>query len=134
ADRLLCVLPFYHMNALMITGWAPIVAGATTVVAPLFSAATAKSYWATVAEYGVTICSVTPSIMSALLKLAEQDPPGPLPATLRLIFCGAGRRRTDLWKRCQDFVSVPVQHGDGLKDGTRCVTMSSPLRPCTDEL
>jgi acyl-CoA synthetase (AMP-forming)/AMP-acid ligase II len=26
-DRLLCVLPFYHMNALLMTGWAPIWAG-----------------------------------------------------------------------------------------------------------
>jgi len=133
ADRLLCVLPFYHMNALMITGWAPIVAGATTVVAPLFSAATAKSYWATVAECGVTICSLTPSIMSALLKLAETDPPGPLPTTLRLIFCGAAPLRADLWKRFQNFVGVPVHQGYGLTETTCWASMTPPLRPNSDE-
>jgi acyl-CoA synthetase (AMP-forming)/AMP-acid ligase II len=126
SDRLLCVLPFYHMNAVMVTGWGPIWAGATTVVAPLFSAATAKSYWATMEEYGITICSLTPSIMSALLKLEGGEASRRVPRTLRFAFCGAAPLRADLWKRFEDFIGVPVHQGYGLTETTCWAAMTLP--------
>jgi acyl-CoA synthetase (AMP-forming)/AMP-acid ligase II len=130
-DRLLCVLPFYHMNALLITGWAPLLAGATTVVAPLFSASTARSYWAMAAEHRITIPSVTPSIMSALLKLAEDEPPA-LPPTFRLVLCGAAPLRAELWQRFQDLVGVPVHQGYGLTETTCWAAMTTPRHFAAD--
>jgi acyl-CoA synthetase (AMP-forming)/AMP-acid ligase II len=125
ADRLLCVLPFYHMNALMVTGWAPLWGGATIVAAPLFSAATARSYWAMTEEYGVTICSLTPSIMSALLKLDERTH-RERSRTLRAAFCGAAPLRADLWKRFEAFIGVPVHQGYGLTETTCWATTTLP--------
>src|SRR5581483_9854341 len=69
------------------------------------------------AEQGITIPSVTPSIMSALLKLAEDEPPA-LPPGLRLVLCGAAPLRADLWQRFQDLVGVPVHQGYGLTETT----------------
>ncbi len=126
SDRLLCVLPFYHMNALMVTGWGPIRGGATVVVAPLFSAALAKSYWAMVEEYGITACSLTPSIMSALLKLDEGKTRRERPRALRWVFCGAAPLRPDLWKRFEDFIGVPVHQGYGLTETTCWASMTLP--------
>jgi long-chain acyl-CoA synthetase len=125
-DRLLCVLPFYHMNALMVTGWGPLRGGSTVVVAPLFSAATAKSYWATVAEHRITVASLTPSIMSALLKLDEGTARRERPSALRMVFCGAAPLRPDLWQRFEEYLGVPVHQGYGLTETTCWAAMTLP--------
>jgi acyl-CoA synthetase (AMP-forming)/AMP-acid ligase II len=125
-DRLLCVLPFYHMNALMMTGWAPLWVGATVVVAPLFSAATARSYWATTEEHGITVASLTPSIMSTLLKLDEGTARRATPKALRYAWCGAAPLRADLWKRFEEFIGVPIYQGYGLTETTCWAAMIVP--------
>ena len=124
-DRFFCTLPTHHMNALMMTGMVPLTAGAAIVLADVLSFKNAKLYWRLVAEHGVTICSLVPSIMSLMLQLF---PEGPRPAVprLRLGFCGAAPLPADVWRRFEGAFGVPVYQGYGLTE-TTCWAVSSAL-------
>ncbi len=79
-DRVLGVLPLYHINAFTVTMLAPLASGGSVVVAPKFSAA---RFWQWAASTGCTWINVVPTIVSYLLE-------GPAPgadATSRIRFC-----------------------------------------------
>ncbi len=79
-DRVLGVLPLYHINAFSVTMLAPLASGGGVAVAPKFSAA---RFWQQVAANGCTWINVVPTIISYLIE-------GPVPppeATARVRFC-----------------------------------------------
>ncbi len=79
ADRVLGVLPLYHINAFAVTMLAPLASGGSVAMAPKFSAA---RFWAQAVDNGCTWINVVPTIVSYLL---EGDTPA---ADLsRLRFC-----------------------------------------------
>jgi long-chain acyl-CoA synthetase len=80
ADRVLGVLPLYHINAFVVTMLAPLASGGSVALAPRFSAAT---FWEQALARGCTWINVVPTIVSYLLEA-----PGPPPEALRAIrFC-----------------------------------------------
>ena len=79
-DRVLAVLPLYHINAFAVTMLAPLAHGGSLVMPPKFSAA---RFWAQAERGGCTWINVVPTMISYLL---EGDAP-PRGATARIRFC-----------------------------------------------
>ncbi len=79
-DRVLGVLPLYHINAFAVTMLAPLASGGSVVMAPRFSA---QRFWAQAVGSGCTWINVVPTIISFLLEGET-----PAAATLaRIRFC-----------------------------------------------
>ena len=79
-DRVLAVLPLYHINAFAVTMLAPLAQGGSLMMPPKFSAA---RFWAQAQAGGCTWVNVVPTMISYLLEGAD-----PLPgATARIRFC-----------------------------------------------
>jgi acyl-CoA synthetase (AMP-forming)/AMP-acid ligase II len=79
-DRVLGVLPLYHINAFAVTMLAPLASGGSVAMAPRFSAA---RFWTQAVDSGCTWINVVPTIISFLLE-------GGAPAreqTARIRFC-----------------------------------------------
>ncbi len=64
-DRVLAVLPLYHINAFAVTMLAPLAHGGSLVMPPRFSAA---AFWQQAVEHGCTWINVVPTIISYLLE------------------------------------------------------------------
>lgn len=79
-DRVLAVLPLYHINAFVVTMLAPLASGGSLALASKFSAA---RFWKQAACSGVTWINVVPTIISYLL---EGEAP-PREETTRIRFC-----------------------------------------------
>jgi long-chain acyl-CoA synthetase len=79
-DRVLGVLPLYHINAFAVTMLAPLASGGSVAMAPKFSAA---RFWAQAADSGCTWINVVPTIISFLLEGAVP----PREQLARLRFC-----------------------------------------------
>ncbi len=80
ADRVLGVLPLYHINAFAVTMLAPLASGGSVVMAPRFSAA---RFWAQAIDGGCTWINVVPTIIAFLLEGAAP----PREATARIRWC-----------------------------------------------
>jgi acyl-CoA synthetase (AMP-forming)/AMP-acid ligase II len=68
-DRVLCVLPLFHVNALCHTCIAMLSAGGSIVLTEKFSA---SRFWEEVREYGITTSSLMRTIPQILLSLPEK--------------------------------------------------------------
>ena len=79
-DRVLAVLPLYHINAFVVTMLAPLAHGGSLVAVPKFSTA---RFWEQALEHGCTWLNVVPTMVSYLLE--GEDAPAGLSATVR--FC-----------------------------------------------
>jgi acyl-CoA synthetase (AMP-forming)/AMP-acid ligase II len=79
-DRVLCVLPLFHVNALCHTCLAMLSVGGSIVLTERFSA---SRFWDEVREYGITTSSLMRTIPQILLSLPEKADDGDNP--LRLI-------------------------------------------------
>ncbi len=73
-DRVLGVLPLYHINAFAVTMLAPLASGGSVAMAPRFSA---QRFWSQATDSGCTWINVVPTIISFLLE-------GETPAAARL--------------------------------------------------
>ncbi|MEQ1806684.1 MAG: AMP-binding protein, partial [Burkholderiaceae bacterium] len=80
ADRVLAVLPLYHINAFAVTMLAPLAHGGSLALPPKFSTA---RFWAQAAETQCTWLNVVPTMISYLLEGATP----PREQTARLRFC-----------------------------------------------
>ncbi len=74
ADRVMAVLPLYHINAQVVTATAPLVHGGSLVLPRRFSA---SNFWQTAIGHGCTWINVVPTMIAYLLN-------GPDLATLGL--------------------------------------------------
>ena len=79
-DRVLCVLPLFHVNALCHTCIAMLSVGGSIVLTEKFSA---SRFWTEVREYSITTSSIMRTIPQILLSLPEQSDDGDNP--LRLV-------------------------------------------------
>lgn len=127
-DRVYGVLPYHHMNAVMATGLIPMTAGAQICVGDSFGFTNAKFYWKEVERLGATIPSLTPSIMSMLLKLNPHGTQASLD-DVRFAWCGAAPLPESLWREFEERFGVPVYQGYGLTETsfwTVCVPPDVP--------
>jgi acyl-CoA synthetase (AMP-forming)/AMP-acid ligase II len=122
-DRFLCILPLYHMNAIMVTGMVPFLTGASIVLSDVFSFANAMLYFKMVEFYRPSILSFIPSIMSVLIKIKNEKIDFSSRG-VRFSFCGAAPLSPELWKEFEQAFNVNVYQGYGLTETTFWATLT----------
>lgn len=123
-DRLLCTLPWSHMNAIMITGCLPLVAGAET----LYNSVTSSTDpIVEIIKSNPTIASLTPTLLAFLLKHQKE---GQSLSDLRFVFCGAAHLSADLWQEAETQLKCKIYQGYGLSETTCWITASTFGQEC----
>lgn len=124
-QRFLSMLPFYHINAPMITGLVCVAAQAHVHLTHLYGFTNARSIFSLVEANGINVLSLTPSIMASLLQLNPDGVRQDL-ASLEFCFCGTAPLGESVWRRFEALVNAPVYQGYGLTETTTWATMTPP--------
>ena len=152
-DRLLTVMPLFHMNAVSVTTMTALYAGGSTVVAPKFSA---SRFWGIIEKYKITSFGSVATMLSMLL--AKSEPPAsaggkragsvsdlrnktafdarPLPpahaggsdrpSSLRFAMCGSAPVPAEVLKKFEETFGCLVIEGYGLSESTCRSTFNPP--------
>jgi long-chain acyl-CoA synthetase len=122
-DRVLGVLPLYHINAFAVTMLAPLASGGSVAMAPKFSAA---RFWAQAADSGCTWINVVPTIISFLLEGAV--PPREQLARLRFCRSASSALPPEHLRAFEATFGIGVIETMGLTE-TVAPSFSNPLDP-----
>ncbi|MEO6392740.1 MAG: long-chain-fatty-acid--CoA ligase [Pyrinomonadaceae bacterium] len=125
-DRLLTVMPLFHMNAVSVTTLAPLYAGGATVVSPKFSA---TRFWQIVSDYQITTFGSVATMLSMLLqKYPDGVPPGLHSEQLRFAMCGSAPVPAEVMRQFEGKFNCLVVEGYGLSESTCRSTFNPPDR------
>jgi long-chain acyl-CoA synthetase len=123
-DRLLTVMPLFHMNAVSVTTVSALYAGGSTVVSPRFSA---SRHWQVVSDYGVTSFGSVATMLSMLLATyPEGVPEGLSTERLRFVMCGSAPVPAEVMRRFEETFGCLVVEGYGLSESTCRSTFNPP--------
>ncbi|HXM35587.1 MAG TPA: long-chain fatty acid--CoA ligase [Pyrinomonadaceae bacterium] len=123
-DRLLSVMPLFHMNAVSVTTMAALYAGGSTVVSPRFSA---SRFWQIVSDYQVTSFGSVATMLSMLLTTYPDGVPEGLKTDqLRFAMCGSAPVPAEVLKRFEETFHCLVVEGYGLSESTCRSTFNPP--------
>jgi len=122
-DRVLGVLPLYHINAFAVTMLAPLASGGSVAMAPKFSAA---RFWVQAADSGCTWINVVPTIISFLLEGAV--PPREQLARLRFCRSASSALPPEHLRAFEATFGIGVIETMGLTE-TVAPSFSNPLDP-----
>jgi long-chain acyl-CoA synthetase len=123
-DRLLTVMPLFHMNAVSVTTASALYAGGSTVVSPRFSA---SRHWQIVSDYGVTSFGSVATMLSMLLARYPGGVPEGLDAgRLRFAMCGSAPVPAEVLRRFEETFGCLVVEGYGLSESTCRSTFNPP--------
>ena len=113
-SRLMCILPIHHVNGTIVTLLTPMYVGGSVVLCrkPFM-----HSFWDTVAEEGVHIVSLVPTILQFLWE-ANRDVSNLDLSAFRYVVSGAGTLSIGVAKRWEERFGFPVVHGYGLSETT----------------
>ena len=121
-DRGLTVLPFFHVNAPVVSLCASLLAGSTVVIAGRFSR---QRFWSWVEQYNITWASIVPTIIAILL---DTDRPAFLPGSLRFVRTGSAPLPPADLRAFEARFSVPVIETYGLSEAASMV-VANPIPP-----
>ncbi len=124
-DTLLCGLPLFHVNAVVVTGITPFMVGAKVVLLGAEgyrSKVAVTHFWRNVERFRATFFSAVPTIYSTLLGVPIG---GADVSSLRYAICGAAPMPPELIRRFEDATGVKILEGYGLTEGT-CVSAVNP--------
>jgi long-chain acyl-CoA synthetase len=122
-DRLLTVMPLFHMNAVSVTTMTALYAGASTVVSPKFSA---SKFWDAIEKYQITSFGSVATMLSMLLAKAEETDDRRSANKLRFAMCGSALVPTEVLKRFEETFGCLVIEGYGLSESTCRSTFNPP--------
>ncbi len=123
-DRLLTVMPLFHMNAVSVTTLTPLYARASTVVSPKFSA---TRFWQIISDYEVTSFGSVATMLSMLLeKYPAGVPEGLKTEQLRFAMCGSAPVPAETLRRFEETFHCLVIEGYGLSESTCRSTFNPP--------
>jgi long-chain acyl-CoA synthetase len=123
-DRLLTVMPLFHMNAVSVTTMSALYAGGSTVVSPKFSA---SRFWETISDYEITSFGSVATMLSMLLSTyPEGVPEGLKTDQLRFAMCGSAPVPADVLNRFEQTFNCLVVEGYGLSESTCRSTFNPP--------
>ena len=120
ADRLLHLMPLHHTNGVNNQLIAPLLAGATVVLADRFRAEVVEDQ---IAEYGVTYLTGVPTMFSRMMRHLRD--PGRR-RSLRFLRCGSAPISVALHERVEAAFGVPLVVSYGLSEATCTSTMNPP--------
>jgi long-chain acyl-CoA synthetase len=123
-DRLLTIMPLFHMNAVSVTTMSALYAGGSTVVSPKFSA---RRFWNTISDYQITSFGSVATMLSMLLNTyPEGVPQGLKTDQLRFAMCGSAPVPAEVMKKFEETFNCPVVEGYGLSESTCRSTFNPP--------
>jgi long-chain acyl-CoA synthetase len=115
-DRLLTIMPLFHMNAVSVTTMSALYAGGSTVISLKFSA---RRFWITISDYGITSFGSVATMLSMLLNTyPEGVPEGLQSKQLRFAMCGSAPVPAEVMKNFEKTFHCPVIEGYGLSEST----------------
>jgi long-chain acyl-CoA synthetase len=124
SDRLLSVMPLFHMNAVSVTTMTALYAGASTVVSPKFSA---SRFWNIISDYRVTSFGSVATMLSMLLQTYPEGVPRGLDSEqLRFAMCGSAPVPAEVLKKFEETFGCLVVEGYGLSESTCRSTFNPP--------
>jgi fatty-acyl-CoA synthase len=127
SDRevLLCGLPLFHVNGVIITGLTPFAFGATVVLLSpggYRDKAIIQNFYKIIEHYKATFFSAVPTVYAALLQVPIS---GADLSSLRYAICGAAPMPVELFREFERRTGVKVLEGYGLTEGT-CASSVNP--------
>jgi long-chain acyl-CoA synthetase len=123
-DRLLTIMPLFHMNAVSVTTMSALYAGGSTVVSPRFSA---SRFWQIISEYQITSFGSVATMLSMLLSTyPEGVPEGLKTDQLRFAMCGSAPVPAEILRRFEETFNCLVVEGYGLSESTCRSTFNPP--------
>lgn len=125
-DRSLCVLPLYHLNAVVATLLPTLLSGGAVVLARRFDP---TEFWTWVSRYGCTWVGLAPTLVSRLLLAAERT--GAPPASdrsLRFARCSSAPLEHSLQQAFEERFGVPVIEAMGMTEAGATI-FTQPLPP-----
>ncbi|WP_037357739.1 class I adenylate-forming enzyme family protein [Amycolatopsis orientalis] len=121
AEHSLLILPLFHVNGIVVSVLAPLLAGGRSTIAGRFRA---DDFFTVVERIRPTYFSAVPAIYARLAGLPDTVRPDT--SSLRLVVCGAAPMPAELIRRVEDRFGVVVVEGYGLSEGT-CASTLNPL-------
>jgi len=123
-DRLLTIMPLFHMNAVSVTTMSALYAGGSTVVSPRFSA---SKFWNIISDYQITSFGSVATMLSILLNTYPEGVPAGLKTDqLRFAMCGSAPVPAEVMKKFEQAFNCPVIEGYGLSESTCRSTFNPP--------
>jgi long-chain acyl-CoA synthetase len=123
-DRLLTIMPLFHMNAVSVTTMSALYAGGSTVISPRFST---SQFWQIISDYHVTSFGSVATMLSILLNTYPDGVPEGLKTDqLRFAMCGSAPVPAEVMKKFEDTFNCPVVEGYGLSESTCRSTFNPP--------
>jgi len=123
-DRLLTMMPLFHMNAVSVTTMSALYAGGSTVVSAKFSA---SRFWKIISDYEITSFGSVATMLSMLLTTYPEGVPAGLKTEqLRFAMCGSAPVPAETLKRFEEIFHCLVIEGYGLSESTCRSTFNPP--------
>ncbi len=123
-DRLLTIMPLFHMNAVSVTTMSALYAGGSSVVSPKFSA---SRFWQIISDYQITSFGSVATMLSMLLtKYPGGVPAGLKTNQLRFAMCGSAPVPAEVMNRFEETFNCLVIEGYGLSESTCRSTFNPP--------
>ncbi|HEX9630608.1 MAG TPA: AMP-binding protein, partial [Pyrinomonadaceae bacterium] len=123
-DRLLSIMPLFHMNAVSVTTLSALHAGGSTVVSPRFSA---SRFWQIISDYEITSFGSVATMLSMLLSTYPDGVPAGLKTDqLRFAMCGSAPVPAEVMQRFEETFDCLVIEGYGLSESTCRSTFNPP--------
>ncbi|MDQ3750251.1 MAG: long-chain fatty acid--CoA ligase [Acidobacteriota bacterium] len=137
-DRLLTIMPLFHMNAVSVTTMTALYASASTVVSPKFSA---SRFWQIISDYNITSFGSVATMLSMLLANRDQrsEVRGQFenknqklktkhqkPKSLRFAMCGSAPVPAEVLRKFEETFNCLVIEGYGLSESTCRSTFNPP--------
>src|SRR5437870_4245969 len=124
SDRLLTIMPLFHMNAVSVTTMSSLYAGGSTVISPRFSA---SKFWNIISDYQITSFGSVATMLSMLLNTYPDGVPEGLKIDqLRFAMCGSAPVPAEVIKKFEEIFNCPVVEGYGLSESTCRSTFNPP--------
>ncbi|MFZ0747739.1 MAG: class I adenylate-forming enzyme family protein, partial [Pyrinomonadaceae bacterium] len=111
SDRLLTIMPLFHMNAVSVTTMSALYAGGSSVISPKFSA---SKFWNVISDYQITSFGSVATMLSMLLNTYPEGVPAGLKTDqLRFAMCGSAPVPAEVMKKFEETFNCPVIEGYG---------------------
>lgn len=111
ADHSLLILPLFHVNGIVVSVLAPLLAGGRSTIAGRFRV---EEFFGVVERVRPTYFSAVPAIYARLAGLPDTVRPDT--SSLRLMVCGAAPMPAELIQRVEQRFGVVVVEGYGLSE------------------
>ncbi len=118
-DRMLCMLPLFHVNAQVVSVLPSLRQGASLILLPGFSA---RDFLPTLARYQATTFSSVPTVY-AILNNSPEAAQYDL-SNLRVCICGAAPMPVEVYNEFERKFKAFILEGYGLSEATCSVTLN----------